>query len=299
MTIFRCGFDEGKIGEFMATYYPVNPELLGAAPYELMQCAACSLVYQRFAGCDRLLVELYSQWIVDHSRPEEDAAYQADVSDPLRSRDGHEILVAADFLRTSPERMTVLDFGMGWGLWARIALQLGCRSYGYELSEKRVAFAKSHGVEPLRAEELGAPMFDFINAEQVMEHLRDLRDTAEVLARSLRPRGILKVSVPNAERAPAIAAELKAGRSKGTLEQLMPVHPLEHVNSFSRRSLEVLSEELGLHVVRPGLTQRYAFLKRRGSIALSNPRRTFKELVRPVYQYHNRRNIYLWMQKDG
>jgi 2-polyprenyl-3-methyl-5-hydroxy-6-metoxy-1,4-benzoquinol methylase len=298
-SVYRNGFDEGAIGRFIASYYPVDPVELAAAPFELMRCPQCSLIYQRFAGDDRLLGELYGKWINDFNLPEADPQYQADVSAPLRSRDGHEIMVAADFLGTAPEKMTVLDFGMGWGLWARIARQLGCASYGQELAEERVAYAKDHGIVPIAAEDLGTPMFDFINTEQVMEHVRDLALTAALLAASLRPGGILKVSVPNAARAMGVVAALRSGRCRGTLDELMLVHPLEHVNSFNRRALIRLAEKLGFNIVRPGFVKRYAFLKRRGSIALADRKKMLKELVRPVYQHHNSRNLYVWMRKPG
>jgi 2-polyprenyl-3-methyl-5-hydroxy-6-metoxy-1,4-benzoquinol methylase len=298
-TIYRSSFSDGAVGRFMRDYYKIDPATLDAAPYELVRCPDCTLVCQRFVGDDDLLGELYGEWINDSNRPECDPQYRGQVSAPLRSRDGHEILVAAEFLKTTPEAMTVLDFGMGWGLWARIARQLGCVSCGQELAGERVAYARLHGVKPVATEDLGEPRFDFINAEQVMEHVRDLAPTAARLAASLRPGGILKVSVPNAQGAIRIAADLNAGRRRATFDEIMPVQPLEHVNSFTARALTVLSRKLGLEIVRPGIVQSYAFLKRRGSVSLTDLRNTAKELVRPVYQYHNRRNLYVWMRKPA
>jgi 2-polyprenyl-3-methyl-5-hydroxy-6-metoxy-1,4-benzoquinol methylase len=298
-TAFRIPFDKGAIGRFLRDYYAVDPRLLRAAPYELMRCPDCTLIFQRFAGDDALLDELYGKWINHSYVPELDQQYRAEVSAPLRSRDGHEILIAADVLSIRPEGMTVLDFGMGWGMWARIAKQFGCDVYGREIAADRVEYAVRHGVRPIKIDELGKPMFHFINTEQVMEHVRDLAATASQLAQSLRPNGILKISVPNAEGALRIAGDLRSERCRGTIEELMPVHPLEHVNSFTRQALSKLAERLGLKVIRPGIAQRYAFLKRRGSILLTEPAKALKELVRPIYQYHNRSNLYVWMQKAG
>jgi SAM-dependent methyltransferase len=296
-TVFLSSFEEGAIGRFIRDYYAVDPKMLGAAPYELMRCPDCTLIFQRFAGDDALLGELYGKWINHSYVPELDAQYQAEVSAPLRSRDGHEILVAADVLGMKAEEMTVLDFGMGWGMWARVAKQLGCDVYGREIAVDRVEYAARHGVRPIEMDELDRPMFDFINTEQVMEHVRDLGSTTTQLAHSLRPNAILKISVPNAERAVKIAEALRSGRCRGSIDELMPVHPLEHVNSFTRRALSSLAERLGLEVIRPRLGQRFAFLKRRGSIMVTEPAKAMKELVRPVYQYHNRSNLYVWMRK--
>jgi 2-polyprenyl-3-methyl-5-hydroxy-6-metoxy-1,4-benzoquinol methylase len=298
-TVFRSSFEEGAIGQFIRSYYGIDPKQLRAAPYELMRCPNCTLIFQRFVGDDALLGELYGNWINHYCHPELDQQYQTEVSAPLRSRDGHEILVASNVLRIEPERMRVLDFGMGWAMWARIAKQLGCDVYGAEIALDRLEYAARHGVRPIDLDELDQSMFDFINTEQVMEHVREVSSTASRLAQLLRPNGILKISVPNAERALEIVADLRRERCHGTIDELMPVHPLEHVNSFTRRSLWRLAEHLGLEILRPNLLQRYAFLKQRGSIALTAPAKVVKELVRPIYQYHNRSNLYLWMRKPA
>jgi rubredoxin len=155
ITLYSAPFAGGAVGAFVAGYYRIDPALLSAAPYELVRCANCSLVYQRFVGDDRLLAELYGEWIDDHCRPEQDAHYADCIGHPLRSRDGHEILAAAHYLGLQPSRLVTLDYGMGWGLWPRIALELGCASYGFDLAETRMRFAHRHGVRTLRDGDLG------------------------------------------------------------------------------------------------------------------------------------------------
>lgn len=152
---------------------------------------------------------------------------------------------------------------MAWagGLWARIARQLGCQSYGLDLSPSRMSYAREHGIAIVEDHDIKGRQFHFINTEQVMEHVAHPRDVAERLAGPLAPGGILKVSVPAAEH----AKRLRQGRLKGTREVLMPVQPLEHVNTFTKGSLEQLALLLGLALVEPKLTQKYAFLKVRGN----------------------------------
>ena len=296
---YASSFGSGPIAAFIRRYYKIDPATFEDGAYELIRCCDCGLLFQGWIGDDRLLSELYGQWINDANVPSEDPQYQRIMSRPLQSRDAHEIMAASSFLNVPTKHMVTLDYGMGWAMWARIARELGCRSFGSELSPDRVAFAKAHAIEVLQDDEIGTQEFHFINTEQVFEHLADPRGAAERLASALRPGGILKISVPSAEHVDSLLARLNDDARVPTDEELMPVQPLEHVNSFSMHSLERLADALRLSVVRPSLRDRYTFLKRAGTISLARPANTAKELIRPFHQYLNRRNLYVWMQKKG
>jgi SAM-dependent methyltransferase len=298
-TVYESRFDEGAVGTFMRSYYGIDPSMLGSAPYRLVRCSACTLLYQSWVGDDRLLGDLYGQWISEAGSPEHDPVYAAVMAAPLESRDAHEIMTVAAFLQKTPSELVTLDHGMGWAMWARIALGLGCRSYGTELSPSRQDFARRHGIEVPAENTLPERRFDFINAEQVMEHLPQPRQTAECLARALRPKGILKVSVPSGHRAGRAIDQLRAGRPVISNDDFMPVQPLEHVNAFTRQSLHDLAKSLGLDIVRPSLVQRYAFVARRGTLSTTRLRNSVKELARPFYTYRNPSNLYVWMQRPA
>src|SRR5690349_7663374 len=106
---------------------------------------------------------------------------------PLESRDAHGIISAAAFLQKRPADLLTLDHGMGWAMWARVARTLGCRSHGTELSFTRAQFAREHGIDVLPTDAAPEGQFDFINTDQVMEHLPQVRPTVERLAGALRP----------------------------------------------------------------------------------------------------------------
>jgi SAM-dependent methyltransferase len=289
-------FGNGPVGEFIRLYYRVDPHMMGEARYRLVRCGRCTLLYQAWVGDPELLARLYGEWIEDSEIPERDPTYRQMIARPLESRDAHEIMTAAAFLGKAPEQLRTLDYGMGWALWARTAVRLGCRSSGTELSPGRLAFARSHGVECLTDEELQPDSFDFINTEQVMEHLPELRETAERLARALSRGGVLKISVPDAKGVEPVLRSLRAGRLPGNAE-IMPIQPLEHVNGFTKTALAEFAGELGLRTVRPSMMQRYAFMRVRGGWSVARARNSLKELVRPLVQWRNPRNLYVWLQK--
>ena len=297
--LYECRFDEGAVGNVIREHYGIDPAILGDGTYALVRCRSCSMAYQRWVGNEPLLTDLYSDWVRDHALPDEDPVYQKNVRRPRASRDGHELMVASRYLGIPLAELVTLDFGMGWALWARIAAQLGCKSHGSELAEERMAYARRHGVSTLSLEEVGDDRFHFINTEQVFEHLTDPLAVGQALAKSLRPRGILKISVPLAADAEAIAAQLRNDNASVDGERLMPVAPLEHINGFNYGAVAVFASKLGLEVVRPSLPTRYAFLTAPGAFSYGDPVSIAKELIRPLWQDRNRRNLYVWLRKPA
>jgi len=299
-TLYSTPFGEGGIGTFVREYYRVDPAVLGAAPYELQRCTACSLLYQHYVGDSELLTELYSNWVEEPEDPERDIdTYRDEINAILESRDAHELMAAASFLGAPLKGMRTLDYGMGWALWARIAARLGCASFGSDLAPPRMDYAARQGVRTVTDEQIAEHEFDFINTEQVFEHVAQPLALARRLGAALAPGGLLKVSVPDGKRAEAIVADLKSGAYRGDRDSIMPVQPLEHINCFRRASVAAMAERAGLEIVQPGPWHGYAFLRHRGTLRLARPRKALKELVRPVYQWRHPTNLYVWLRRPA
>ena len=295
---YRCGFNEPPISDFVADYYGIRPSVLAAGEYRLEQCRDCGTFFQADVGDAVLLSDLYTHWVLQTEDPETaNPIYAEDVQRPELSRDGHEIMAAASFLGLPLAQLVTLDYGMGWALWARIAARLGCQSHGSDLSGPRMAFARTHGIKTVADEEIQPDTYHFINTEQVLEHVPDPAAIVSRLAVALRPGGILKISVPSARGVEALLARLGAGQTQISYEEVMPVIPLEHVNCYTPRALKALGGRFGLSPVRPGFRHLYAFLRHPGSVDPRLPRKAVKELIRPIYQYRNPANLYIWMKR--
>jgi SAM-dependent methyltransferase len=291
-TLWDSTFDYASVGSFIRNYYDIDPAIL-AGRYRLNECRDCGLVFQAFVGDAMTLSTLYSSWAPTADDPNDITTYFVDMSDTKGSRDAHEILTASAFLRRPCNNLKVLDYGMGWGLWASIARKLGCDAYGTELSHKMIKNASANGVCVLPDNEIEVNRFDFINLEQVLEHVATPLALLRRLRDSLAPHGVLKISLPNASRAKRIIGLIGSGRYRGDYETIMPIQPLEHINGFSPAAVEVMVQAAGLRCVRPSIPARYAFL-RQGGLPRTTAR-AVKELARPVWQFHNRRNIYRWL----
>lgn len=181
---------------------------------------------------------LYSQWIEAssslHKRESAGHAYFSRLSRSVKR-------LQHLFASRAPRSVKVLDFGMGWGHWAVSALGAGFSCDGVEISRERRVWAKARGVRSfgsLRGLRRGE--YDFVNADQVFEHLADPLGVLKDLVRVMAPGGYIRISVPNPMRE---LIQIRLGRwtpRKGAF------HPLEHLNAFGYRSISVLAKRAGL-----------------------------------------------------
>ncbi len=241
-TLYECALDEDPMRQYLKNFYAspggVEFEYLRGARFELRRCRACTLLYQAQIGNEFLLKKLYEQWI-DPSLARECDQRRRDLRFHLKY--AREIITVLAHLDKSPAETRVLDFGMGWGRWCRMARGFGCQVYGTELSEERMEFARSQGISVISSEEIPGGRFDFINAEQVFEHLAEPLATLRRLVAGLAADGLIKISVPNGKWIPRRLERPDWTAPRGSRRSLGAVAPLEHVNCFNHKSLVTLA----------------------------------------------------------
>jgi len=260
------------ISDYLKGFYAhqggIDLAALEGGEYVLMECGACGLVFQRDVLSDRLMCRLYEEWIDPLGSL---ALYEAETGVSHVLAQVRQIADFIQFIGQPPAQIKVLDYGMGWGHWCRIAGTFGLDVYGLELSQAKVVQAQNTGVNSISADDLHSYSFDFINVEQVLEHLPDPLQTLSNLVRNLRPGGLVRIGVPDGWN---IKKRLKAVNwqaSKSDRYSLNPIAPLEHVNCFNRSSLISMARRAGLEPI--SIPSRHA-LSCSGRI---------RSLLRPLY----------------
>lgn len=294
VTLVDTPLDGEVIGPVIHRYYAVDPAQLAGGRYVVVECCECAVIYQAQVGDEGLLTTIYDDWLNAVQDTDDQAGLDWLAAHPRNSRDGHEAMTAAALLKRPVEGMKTLDFGMGKGLWAGIAHRLRCESYGFDLSETRMKEARAKGIGAIAFGDIAGQDFDFINTEQVMEHVTDIRSVMEVLSKGLRKGGILKISVPAQGNIRDSLAKVAAGVVVDP-RAIIPALPLEHVNTFSARGVEQLGRRFGLVKVRPGFLQRAWFIRDPRNWLSTRPKNTLKEFVRPFVRYENDRNLTIWL----
>ena len=289
--IYRRDYDAEVMQQYLHDFYSrqgaCHLSRLEGASFILARCEQCTCVFQQEIPNEQLLFELYEVWL-DPSKTfglyatsyglDYYLAYLTDIYRYLRL-----------FQRT-PKQLKFFDFGMGWGNWLVAARAYGVNVFGSELSPKRTAHAAAVGITNLNYDEIPNYNFDFINIDQVFEHVPDPLAILKHLTSALSPGGFLRIAVPNGNNIGALLKIDDWKAAKGSRHSLNALAPLEHINCFSTQALLALAAKAGLQKValpdypklkevetpRP-LRDSVGKLKRTGKSAL-------KPLLGPVYR---------------
>lgn len=164
-------------------------------------------------------------------------------------------------LHPDKPRPRVFDFGMATGEWSLMAKAYGAEVWGTDLDPRSPQACEEHGLRFVTLEEAPEGYFDFINADQVFEHLPRPLEIGRILAAKLAPGGILKLTTPSDRKAEAKLARLREGGYADLPEferDFFPLSPLSHINLYSADSLVELGRRLGLESMRVPLRKCYA-----------------------------------------
>jgi len=252
-TILCQDYNDPAIRDYLTWFYSqqgpgIEPTYLSGAEYKLEECAGCGLIYQEQVPGDELMVRLYETWI------DSDLAWQRHINKPRTPSFfggyARDLLRLHQFLGARPYQLQVLDFGMGWGNWCQMAHGFGCSVNGVEVSQARIDHARRHGIPVLTHDRIADHQFDFIHTEQVFEHIPSPRNTLATLVSSLRPGGVIQLSVPNGTDIRSRLDSMDWRAPKGSLLCINAVAPLEHINCFNHHSLVALAASQGLKPIR-------------------------------------------------
>ncbi len=95
----------------------------------------------------------------------------------------------------------ILDIGCGDGHFLEIAKKNGWNVYGTEFTERAVEVCTKKGITTFNGQlssfQMEPDYFDVITSFEVLEHINNPHEDAEVIARLMRPGGVLYITTPN------------------------------------------------------------------------------------------------------
>ena len=244
-------FSDERVWLFLDRYYEgrIPREKVESDYYSIARCDHCTLLFQENVLNDSNMYLLYEEWI----SAEESLHKKQRAEISLFKGYILELENACQILNAKPHEIKVLEYGMGWGFWSNLAKTCNFNVTGVELSRDRIAFAQKNGVRVIEdISQLVDEKFDYIYSNQVFEHIPNPRETLQQLASLLSEDGIIHIQVPNGM---GMEKELQSTAWNAKKDAL---HPLEHINCFSRETLKILANQAGLsllpEVYRPHLT---------------------------------------------
>jgi 2-polyprenyl-3-methyl-5-hydroxy-6-metoxy-1,4-benzoquinol methylase len=253
----------------------------------IVECSSCHLIYQREIPDEEFMQTIYSDWIVQDDYLSPSAIPLA--IEQYASVAGEVLHLLAEQCQIigTQRRVRVLDYGMGWSAWLQMARSCGAIVYGYEVSEPKIQYARSIGIPVLSADQLSGMQFDIINTEQVFEHVAQPDALLQRLMEGLAPTGFLKISVPSGRSIKAVLSGWKWAEAIARTQQIMPVHPLEHINCFRSDVLDRLAARYGLERARVSVRRAIAL-----SPGWTGAIGSAKNILRLLYRFGLRRGTY-------
>ena len=235
------GFDEPRLHDFLNDFYGgrIQPGALNNGSYKVLNCDHCGFIYQDPILDDTGMKTLYEDWI-DHDASLEKKLRSRKKLEPRYTR---QVKTLVRMLPPAAERPRALDFGMGWGYWSLVAKNQGVAVTGLELSQRRQRHARELGIDVIDELPTAGDCYDIIYASQVFEHLPDPLATLQELVARLSPQGVIYLRVPDGR---GIVDTLSW---RGWIPELDAIHPLEHINCFTRQTLIKLGANAGLKIV--------------------------------------------------
>jgi SAM-dependent methyltransferase len=267
-----------------------RPEVIGhfdGLSYRLTKCKNCGLIYQQQVLTDEGLALLYNKWLFEG---DSETIERSEMKDFIRY--GQEVLKIRKFFRKPVNDIKVLDYGMGRGKWCSVAHALGYQVVGTDLSDQLLENSRNLGFTVLPLHELGDHRFDFINTEQVFEHLGEPLEVLIKLRDLLADDGIVKISVPDGSDVESKLADMDWTVPRGHRNFLVPVTPAIHINTFSYDSIVGMGRAASMEPVSASLAAEYTILS-----ALS-ARDLIKSLIKPVYRRY-RKSTYAFLRRSG
>lgn len=237
--------------------------------------------------CDHFMAELYGKWLGqnDPLAPHQPAMPFAHYT--YLAQEVMQLLALLRSLTPDAPRIRILDYGAGWGHWAQLARSFGAEVVLVELSPAKIAYLQGLGFSVKQFDQLDGESFDFINTEQVIEHLSDPAATVRALMQRLSPHGILKLSVPDGTGIDRVLGSWEWRLTPANRERIMPIQPLEHLNCFTPESLDHFAAQFSLRRIGVPLRMAYAY-----PADLSGAGGLLKTIVRPVKRFVLKRGCY-------
>lgn len=292
--IYESSYSEPPIRDYLIDFY--NPqggvefEYLEGEKYTLVECVSCGMIFQKSIPGSELMKKLYEVWInPEIAKRDENRSQNIDFYSDYTL----EFFQILSYFKKNPDEIQVFDFGMGWSKWLFMARAFGCIPYGSELSTERIGYAKTHGINVLNWDQIPDYSFDFINTEQVFEHIPEPLETLIHLKQSLKPGGLLKVSVPYSGDIDERLKIMNWYAKKGTKESLNAVAPLEHINCFRRDSILAMGKIAGLSEVQFSLQNQYKYY-----FGWGLSKKSIIRMLRPVFRNVLKRENYVLFSSD-
>ena len=235
--LYKISYNETDIKNFLLNYYnnKLNLNLILNSDYELLECNKCSFIFQKNIPNDRFSQHLYENIISANESFE-----KKNNLDKYKKKYEFEISLINSIFKK--KNINVLEFGAGWGFWAKNAKQNGINVDVFEVSTERIKFMEENHLNVVHDLTNINKTYDLIYSDQTIEHLNNPYDLFNSTLPILSQNGYLLINYPS-------TFMFKRKLKKNYKPKKDAAHPLEHLNLFNRSSFEFIAKKYNLELI--------------------------------------------------
>ncbi len=238
--IYKKKYSSNDIIDFLKDHLNNFPlKILKNEKFIIMECEICKGIFQK-----NILNDFYNNKFYENYVPH-DIAFnkKKEKIDYFKKVQSYEVLFIKNHFQKN-NKIKVLEFGAGWGLWSINAQKNNLNVTAIEISKTRLKYLKKNKIKVLDSINKITGKYDFIFSDQTFEHLNNPFIILKKLSMHLNKNGIIFLKVPPGTK---IKKKLKKNYTVGDDE----IIPMEHINVFNRKVNTKLAQNLGLKYIYP------------------------------------------------
>ena len=225
---------------FLEKYYNdlIDIKKLEEHEYKLLECQYCSLIFQEQIPDEKFSQELYED-VIDK---EYSLLKKENFEKKYYKKIFYEISLIKGIFKKKNEKISILEFGAGWGFWSNHLKNNNFNVSAYEVSESRINFIKKNQVNVISSIDNLEKKFDFIYSEETFEHIPNPRATLISLSKVLNDGGFILLRFPS-----SFLFKFKLNDKYKPKKDC--AHPLEHINLFKKKSFDTMVKDSDLEII--------------------------------------------------
>ena len=254
-TLYIENYNSNNLKNFLSSYYK-NDEiisLLKSDVYEIVECNQCEGMFQKYIPDEELSYYLYEKLI----SPEESYNKKKNIIRTNYKEYTLDSKIIKNLTKKNNDEIKILEFGCGWGFWAKFIKELKFDVETVEISDSRIDFLNKNKIHNYKNLNEINKKFDFIFSNQVLEHISNPLKTLNDLTDKLNENGFMFHKFPS-------SFFFKSKLTKNYKPKKDCAHPLEHINILNLGSFKKMCEKSNLkkgYVSHLGLIDKIKILK--------------------------------------
>jgi 2-polyprenyl-3-methyl-5-hydroxy-6-metoxy-1,4-benzoquinol methylase len=236
-SLFKKNYSSNILQEFLISYYKKIEilDILKLYVYEIVECIKCTGMFQKYVPDDNLSYYLYEKLIsADDSFNKKKNIIHTNFKEYNLDAE-----IIKKLFKKDNDQIKILEFGCGWGFWAKFMKELNFDVETIEISKTRIDYLKKNKIRNYENINKLVKNYDLIFSNQALEHVSNPFQIIKNLNNNLNKDGIMYHKFPS-------SFLFKKKLSENYQPKKDCAHPLEHINIFNNKCFETMIKKIKL-----------------------------------------------------